>query len=53
MTLVVSPNGSAFHLTPKGLVWLPAHVRESISGPVTVVQTDRDTWERYKKAFPS
>jgi hypothetical protein len=53
MTLVVHPNGSAYHLTARGLVWLPADVRAAISGPVTVVPCDAATWDRYRKIYPS
>jgi hypothetical protein len=51
MTLVIAPNGSAYHLTPKGLVWLPADVHDDITGPVTVVRTDEGTWKRYRGAY--
>lgn len=50
MTLIVHPNGSAYHLTAKGLLWLPAAVRDAITGPVTVVPCDDVTWDRYVKA---
>ncbi len=53
MTLIVHPNGSAFHLTSRGLIWLPADVRKSITGPVTVVECDAATWDRYREVFPS
>jgi hypothetical protein len=52
MTLIVHPNGSAYHLTSAGLVWLPADVRNSITGAVTVVTCDQETWDRYREVYP-
>lgn len=51
MTIVVSPNGSRFHLTSKGLVWLPAAVELQGLTPTTV-RCDEETWQRYAGAFP-
>lgn len=53
MVLIVHPNGSRYHLTSKGLVWIDQDEAASITGTEpTVVKVDRDTWEAYTKAFP-
>lgn len=49
MTIIVAPNGSRYHLTSKGLVWLPAHV--DVAGVPFTVHTDDETWDRYRNAF--
>lgn len=48
MILIVSPNGSAYHLTSRGMVWIPSPIRKQIQGNVVVVQTDEATWRRYR-----
>ncbi len=53
MTLIIHPNGSAYHLTGGGLVWLPAAVKNAITGPVTVVPCDDATWKRYREVYPA
>lgn len=54
MVLIVHPNGSAFHLTSKGLVWLEASEVARIEGtPPTVVKVDAKTWDAYQGAFPT
>lgn len=54
MVVIVHPNGSRYHLTSKGLVWLDAEEAASISGAEpTVVKVDRKTWDAYSKAFPT
>ncbi len=53
MILIVHPNGSAYHLTPFGRVWLPANVRDAMTGPVTVIPCDDATWDRYKSIYKS
>lgn len=52
MILIISPSGSGYHLTSKGLIWLPADVRAGLSGPVTTVPTSEVEWEKYKSVFP-
>jgi hypothetical protein len=49
MTIIVAPNGSRFHLTSRGLVWLPADVE--VAGVPFTVHTDEQTWDRYRAAF--
>lgn len=49
MTIIVAPNGSRYHLTSKGLVWLPAHV--DVAGVPFTVRTDDETWDRYRNAY--
>jgi hypothetical protein len=49
MTIIVAPNGSRFHLTAKGLVWLPAGVE--VDGVPFTVHTDDETWDRYRAAY--
>jgi hypothetical protein len=52
MVLIVHPNGSAYHLTSKGLVWLEASEVSRISGQEpTVVHVDNATWEAYRDGF--
>lgn len=53
MTVIIHPNGSAYHLTPKGLIWLPADVFARVTGPVTIVRPDTPTWMAYRKAYPT
>ncbi len=49
--LIVHPNGSAYHLTTKGLVWIPRGT-VTMTGPVSTIQCDQATWDRYRKAYP-
>jgi hypothetical protein len=49
MTIIVAPNGSRFHLTPKGLVWLPSGVE--VDGPAVTVHADDEAWGRYRAAY--
>lgn len=49
MTIIVAPNGSRYHLTSKGLVWLPAGIE--VDGVPFVVHTDDEAWDRYRNAF--
>jgi hypothetical protein len=52
MVIIRHPNGSHFHLTSKGLVWLEAGEVSRISGTEpTVVDVDASTWDAYKDAY--
>lgn len=52
MVLIVHPNGSAYHLTAKGLVWLEAGEVSRITGTQpTKVHVDKATWEAYRDAY--
>ena len=48
MTVLKHPNGSAYLLTSKGLMWLPAG---TYSGSYGLVQCDQAMWDKAKGAF--
>lgn len=52
MILIVSPGGSAYHLTSRGMIWLPSEVRDTLTGSYASVHTTDVEWEKYKQAFP-
>jgi hypothetical protein len=51
MVILQHPNGSWFHLTSKGLVWISGALRDGIVGPFTLVTCDQPTWDAYRAVF--
>jgi hypothetical protein len=53
-TIIRHPNGSAYLLTSRGLVWLDAGDMAGITGtPPTIIKVDGKTWDELRRLYPA